>query len=124
MVDFNAIREQRDQALEKVAEYRQLFDMQWKRMAEATERWRAEDPDVRALIMPDLGALLTWLMAAADQAHAAGYAQAIARIRDDGRYLEWRDTRVNGYIQRSHRHRLAAYLEATDVPDGQVTRRD
>lgn len=44
------------------ADYRALFDVQWDRMAEATARWRSESPDLRALIMPDLGALLTWLI--------------------------------------------------------------
>jgi hypothetical protein len=54
----------------EVAEMRALFDMQWKRMGEATARWRAEDPEARALIMPDLGALLQWLMDDADRARA------------------------------------------------------
>jgi hypothetical protein len=49
---------------------RQLFDLQWDRSIEAAERWRAEDPTVRALQMPDLGELLTWLMADADKARA------------------------------------------------------
>lgn len=47
---------------EEVAELRQVFDMQWKRMGEATALWRAEDPEARALVMPDLGDLLKWLM--------------------------------------------------------------
>jgi hypothetical protein len=49
---------------------RQLFDLQWTRMIEATVRWRAEDPTGRALQMPDLGELLAWLMADADKARA------------------------------------------------------
>jgi hypothetical protein len=50
------------EALNLVPEYRALFDLQHKRMAEATALWRAEDPEKRELVMPDLGALLTWLM--------------------------------------------------------------
>lgn len=51
-------------------EYDSLFQMQWRRMAEATARWRAEDPEDRALVMPDLGVLLRWLMDDADRARA------------------------------------------------------
>lgn len=47
---------------------RHLFDMQQRRMHAATARWRAEDPETRALIMPDLGDLLQWLMDDADRA--------------------------------------------------------
>ena len=66
MVDL--IRGQTEELRTEVAELRQLFQMQWTRMGEATARWRAEDPEGRELIQPDLGDLLTWLMAAADQA--------------------------------------------------------
>lgn len=59
------------EALEELAEYRALQKVQWRRMAEATERWRAEDPEGRALILPDLGVLLRWLMDDADRARAA-----------------------------------------------------
>lgn len=41
---------------------RALFDLQYGRMHEATKLWRAEDPAARALVMPDLGALLEWLL--------------------------------------------------------------
>jgi hypothetical protein len=58
---------ERDTAQELI-ELRSLFALQWERMREATERWRAEDPEGRALIMPDLGALLRWLMDDADRA--------------------------------------------------------
>jgi hypothetical protein len=50
---------------------RALFHAQQTRMAEATARWRAADPQARELILPDLGELLTWLMTDADQARAA-----------------------------------------------------
>jgi hypothetical protein len=49
---------------------RTLFDVQWTRMGEASERWRAEDPAGRALMRPDLGALLKWLMDDVDRACA------------------------------------------------------
>jgi len=55
----------------ELAKLRALFDMQWQRMTEATARWRAEDPEARALVMPDLGDLLQWLMADADNARSA-----------------------------------------------------
>ena len=42
----------------EVAALRQIFDLQWTRMGDATERWRAEDPTARAQVMPDLGDLL------------------------------------------------------------------
>lgn len=45
-----------------------LFELQQTRMGEATARWRAQDPAARARVMPDLGALLQWLMDDADQA--------------------------------------------------------
>lgn len=62
------------QRLEReVAEHRALFDLQWRRMAEATGRWRAENPEARALIMPDLGYLLRWLMDDADRARNGGW---------------------------------------------------
>lgn len=55
----------------EAADLRRLFEMQWERMTEATERWRAEDPEARSLIMPDLGALLRWLMDQADMTNRA-----------------------------------------------------
>lgn len=47
---------------------RALFALQQTRMEAATARWRAEDPEARALTLPDLGALLRWLMDDADRA--------------------------------------------------------
>jgi hypothetical protein len=49
-------------AEQRLAEYDQLFDIQWKRMQHATELWRAEAPQERALVQPDLGNLLAWLI--------------------------------------------------------------
>lgn len=51
-----------DAAEAELAELRAVFELQWTRMDEATKWWRAEDPGARALIMPDLGDLLRWLM--------------------------------------------------------------
>lgn len=48
-----------------------LFDMQQERMREATELWRSEDPERRALTLPDLGDLLKWLMDRADRLREA-----------------------------------------------------
>lgn len=48
--------------LNEVAELRTIFDLGYQRSEEATALWRAEDPDARAGVHPDLGALLTWLM--------------------------------------------------------------
>lgn len=49
-------------AKQELGELRALLDLQQRRMTEATEAWRAEAPDERELVMPDLGDLLTWLM--------------------------------------------------------------
>lgn len=59
----------------EASELRSLFQLQWKRMDEATERWRAEDPQARARVQPDLGNLLSWLMDDADRARAAATAK-------------------------------------------------
>lgn len=49
-------------ALADREDLQELFDLQHRRMGAATELWRAEEPDERALVSPDLGALLEWLM--------------------------------------------------------------
>lgn len=53
---------------QQLAEYEQLFELQHTRTREADERWRAEDPETRKAVHPDLGVLLTWLMTDADNA--------------------------------------------------------
>lgn len=53
-------------ALAESSELRALFDLQHTRMVEATRRWREESPEERALISPDLGELLAWLLDRAD----------------------------------------------------------
>ena len=55
--------EARVEALTRAGELQDLFDLQYTRMGEATEAWRAEAPEERELIQPDLGDLLTWLLA-------------------------------------------------------------
>jgi chromosome condensin MukBEF ATPase and DNA-binding subunit MukB len=57
-----------DQLRAEVADYRRLFDIQQTRMERATARWQAAHQ--RANVMPDLAALLDWLMAQADQGEA------------------------------------------------------
>jgi hypothetical protein len=49
-------------AVEERDELQRIFDLQQTRMREATALWRAEDPEGRALVLPDLGDLLEWLM--------------------------------------------------------------
>ncbi len=56
-------RDQRIAELEAEAkEIDRLFELQRTRMREATELWRQGRPE-REHVFPDLGALLTWLMA-------------------------------------------------------------
>jgi len=45
------------------AELNELFDSQHRRTVEADALWRAEKPETRALKAPDLGTLITWLIA-------------------------------------------------------------
>lgn len=54
--------DERDRLREENAELQALFDLQWTRMGEAVEAWRAADPDNRESVIPDLGELLTWLL--------------------------------------------------------------
>lgn len=70
-VTFTALEDQVNNRLDnpdrELQELRALFALQWTRMSAATARWRAEDPAARAAVLPDLGVLLDWLMAAADR---------------------------------------------------------
>lgn len=45
----------------KNAELEHLFEMQWRRMGAATAAWRQAHPG-NDLVLPDLGALLAWLL--------------------------------------------------------------
>jgi hypothetical protein len=54
-------------ARQEVGELRALFDLQSTRMQRATALWRAEEPAERALMTPDLGRLLDWLIARGDR---------------------------------------------------------
>jgi hypothetical protein len=56
-IDRAVLRE----AASTITEYDQLFDLQWKRMGEATTAWRAAHPG-KDDVQPDLGTLLTWLL--------------------------------------------------------------
>ena len=56
----------------KVSEYDHLFDLQVKRMHEASELWRAAQPEGEEFCMPDLGELLTWLMKQAEGKKVVG----------------------------------------------------
>lgn len=69
---------ERDQAGE-LAELRTLFELQWRRMTEATAMWRAEDPENRANVLPDLGDLLTWLMGRVKELQLASAALDLPR---------------------------------------------
>lgn len=74
-------------AEEDVTDIRLLFEIQQTRMREATERWRAEDPEARAQVLPDLGALLRWLMDDADKArhdHAVELIRALYALHPTG----------------------------------------
>jgi hypothetical protein len=68
--DVLALIRAAEAARQDLAEMNALFELQWTRSREADARWRAEDPVARELVQPDLGVLLTWLMADADAARA------------------------------------------------------
>lgn len=67
--EINALRNELIEARELSA----LFALQHGRMHEATELWRAEDPAGRKLVIPDLGALLAWLLERIDRLTVAAY---------------------------------------------------
>jgi len=70
---------------QELHDLRALFALQQTRMREATARWRAEDPEARALVWPDLGALLEWLMNDADRARTqVGQVEALTKDTDGG----------------------------------------
>ncbi len=61
--------DENDRLKAELDEHRALFEVQHKRMGEATQRWQDESAE-RAGVLPDLGELLTWLMAQADTMRA------------------------------------------------------
>ena len=67
---FATIAKHLKAALADMAELRALFDLQYTRMTEATQRWREESRAEWAQVLPDLGELLAWLMRRADSARA------------------------------------------------------
>ncbi len=62
MEHFDHIHDLAVELQEQVSEYDRLFELQWKRMGEATRRWRAATGPEAELLMPDLGALLAWML--------------------------------------------------------------
>lgn len=64
--DLNRVAEL-EATISRAAELRAVFEKQWLRVGKATDRWRAEDPHARALVSPDLGNLVQWLMDQADR---------------------------------------------------------
>lgn len=69
--EMTRLRAENDLQRAKLRDLEHLFDIQWRRMQKATELWRAEDPKTRALIRPDLGDMLQWLMDRGDPDRAA-----------------------------------------------------
>jgi hypothetical protein len=55
----------------EVAELRAIFDLGWSRTQEATRLWQAEAPEERALVWPDLGHLIEWMIQRHDKIDAA-----------------------------------------------------
>jgi hypothetical protein len=89
---------------QETVELRWLFDLQQKRMAAATALWRQESPAERANILPDLGALLGWLLAGIEKARATSYLNldgthryvSTSCIHGDHRYCATQATRPDG----------------------------
>ena len=69
------------EARERGDELQALFDLQRARTVKAVALWRAESPEERALRLPDLGALIEWLMARAESAEAALASERTRRER-------------------------------------------
>lgn len=82
VLDRNRLNTELAAARQELRELRALFDLQWRRMGEATQMWRAERPEERALTLPDLGDLLGWLMGEA----RAGYGWRERHAIDTSRY--------------------------------------
>jgi len=60
--ELDALRAERDDLKAEVIEYQEIFDLQRLRMKEASAHWRAAKGEA-STVWPDLGDLLTWLMA-------------------------------------------------------------
>lgn len=61
--DFHDLPAAAAKLVQRNTELQRRFDVEWNRLREATNLWRAEAPDERLLIQPALDALLDWLMA-------------------------------------------------------------
>lgn len=66
-VEIGALRTAREEAEAKRDEYKHLFDLQQKRMTEATKLWQWATG--KHDVLPDLGDLLNWLMIRARMNH-------------------------------------------------------
>lgn len=86
------------EAIRERDELRALFDAQWARSREADEMWRAEKPEERALVWPDLGVLLAWLMDRVRGGEAKGRTDAIDALRDENAYRRWAARRRIPYM--------------------------
>ena len=60
--ETNYLSMDREALIRQLREYDQMFALQFDRASEATALWREEDPKARALVLPDFGDLLVWLM--------------------------------------------------------------
>lgn len=74
-------------AIEERNELRALFDLQHSRIVRATELWRAEAPEERALMLPDLGKHIDWLIERGDKPLAA--LEALRNVPAIQRTLDW-----------------------------------
>lgn len=71
------LRDELNEARTEIASTNALFDLQHARMVEAMKRWRAADPNDRALKTPDFGALLDFMHTELTDANAT-----IAALRE------------------------------------------
>lgn len=113
--------------LTEVLDLRALFDLQWKRSREADELWRQEDPVARANVHPDLGVVLSWLMAQIkldrERANEAARLSAAARDANDDLVAQVEKAREQVSIVEESRsdliveqHRLAEAARRLNVP--------
>jgi hypothetical protein len=99
--------------LERAELLEQMVTLQRTRMAEAVARWRAESPAERDLMWPDLGDLLTWLMAQADKNQ-----QSANRWAKDAAWVcAWRDDAMEELEQQapiSHHHLTEKWAKSAE----------
>jgi hypothetical protein len=66
--ELRSVYAERDRLARDNTQMQEVFDLGYRRTREATELWRAQAPDERAFVMPDLGDLLQWLIRRGDEA--------------------------------------------------------